>query len=304
MEPEIFDPDGDLILTCTGVPLLVSSKAISLASSVLRTTLMEQEAETRIVKQEHPQTPTVVLAHNCLESFHAFCDVVHHKTESLPQNPDTDYLYRLAVFTGDYCCRAAMKDRGQIWLMTLRLIDRSEEDLWKLLQFAYILKLRKNCFDISRRLVATRLNRFRVWSFALETDRLMPDTILDNLDEKRESVGRSVQCAIMDLVVKLGLYDCKQSKDFLFEYLRSLNEVGILPGSSQFAEKNYLQIYAAAKNLARAVYANHEGCACSKYAGYKQRVELMSLLDKCYETMGLCLECVEGVHYEGHPNTD
>jgi hypothetical protein len=108
----------------------------------------------------------------------------------------------------------------------------------------------------------------------------------------------------MDLVVKFGLYDCKQSKDFLFEYLRSLNEVGILPGSSQFAEKNYLQIYAAAKNLARAVYANHEGCACSKYAGYKQRVGLMSLLDKCYETMGLCLECVEGVHYEGHPTTD
>jgi hypothetical protein len=178
MESEIFDPDGDLIVTCTGAPFLVSSKAISLASSVLRTTLMEQKAETRIVKQEHPQTPTVVLAHNCLESFRAFCNVVHHKTESLPQTPDPDYLYRLAVFTGDYCCRAAMKDRGQIWLMTLRLIDRSEEDLWKLLQFAYVLKLRKNCFDISRRLVATRLNRFRVWSFALETDCLMPDTIL------------------------------------------------------------------------------------------------------------------------------
>jgi hypothetical protein len=82
-----------------------------------------------------------------------------------------------------------------------------------------------------------------------------------------------------------------------------LNEVGILPGSSQFAEKNYLQIYAATKNLTRAVYASHEGCVCSKYAGYKQSVELMSLLDKCYETMGLCLECV-GVHYEGHPATE
>ncbi|KAL3464533.1 hypothetical protein BJX64DRAFT_286343 [Aspergillus heterothallicus] len=300
-EPEIFDPDGDLIVTCTGVPFLVSSKAISLASSVLRTTLMEQKSETRLIKQEHPQVPNVILAHDCLESFRAFCNVVHHKAEGLPQSPDADYLYRLALFVGDYCCRAAMKDRGNIWLMQ-PLIGRSEEDLWKLLQFAYVLRLRKNCFDISRRLVATRASRFRTWIFALEHNSLMPEAVHDHLDEKREELGKSLQRAIMNTVVSFGQYNCKQARDFLFEYLRSLHEVGILPGTAQFAEKNYLQIYSATKSIARAVYAHHEGCACSNLAGFKQRGELMNQLDKCYEKMGLCLECVEGVHYEGQQN--
>ncbi|KAL2840403.1 hypothetical protein BJY01DRAFT_250024 [Aspergillus pseudoustus] len=193
-----------------------------------------------------------------------------------------------------------MTDRGHIWLLQ-SLRGLPEEHLWKLLLFAYVLRPRKNGFEISRRLLATRVVRFRTWTFALENSILMPDDILDYLDEKREEVGKSLQRVVMTPVFKFGQYECRKSKDFVFDYLQSLNDVGILPGSPRFEKKNYHQSLSAANNIARHVYANHDGCACAKHSGYKQRAELVTQLEKCFEKMGLCLECVEGVLYEGHP---
>ncbi|KAL4916160.1 hypothetical protein BDW62DRAFT_203001 [Aspergillus aurantiobrunneus] len=152
MATEVINPEGYVLATCSGtVSFLVSRKALSLASPILREMLKPQTSGGLAVKSEDSEHPMLNLPLDDPEAFRLFCEVAHHKPRSL-KTPTADCLQRLVALIDRYRCSQAMADSGRLWIPDT-FSGWSEEDLWKLLQFAYVLNLNKKFFDISRQLV-------------------------------------------------------------------------------------------------------------------------------------------------------
>ncbi|KAL2817525.1 hypothetical protein BDW59DRAFT_165931 [Aspergillus cavernicola] len=178
MTTEVIDPEGDLVLNCSGVLFLISSTVVSLASTVIRQ-MLKMENEARFLRRASTDTTKRILrlARANPESCRIFSNVVHHRPDALPRNPDPHCLKHLAYFISDYNCRASLKDRGQAWLLQ-PLRNRLKEDLWKLLELAYALRLQKNFFEITRQLLSTRLEPFRNWDLAKENLDVLPEAVI------------------------------------------------------------------------------------------------------------------------------
>ncbi|KAL5344008.1 hypothetical protein BJX70DRAFT_393430 [Aspergillus crustosus] len=159
-----YDVDGDVLVTCCGTLSRVSSKAISLASPVLRAmfnlgfkeglTLVKDGSYVLDLPQDDP------------EALAVFCHIAYHKSQSLARKLTPDTLQRLSVFIDKYSCRETFLYQARVW-MQQPLGDLSAEDLWKLLQFAYVLEFNGSFENITRELLLKRAVHFADWTFAV-----------------------------------------------------------------------------------------------------------------------------------------
>lgn len=168
---EIIDPTGDLIVTLHQPPekdihFLTSSKALSLASPTIRGMLMRQPSpNNRLQYDEKLNFHKLILVQGHPEALRIFLDVSHHRPVSIPGSPISDTLQRLAFFVKHYECQNAFLGRAQLWIPEV-LYTWDAEDLWKALEFAFVVNARDKFNNVSRALMLKGPDRFTRWKFA------------------------------------------------------------------------------------------------------------------------------------------
>ncbi|BCS17294.1 uncharacterized protein APUU_10122S [Aspergillus puulaauensis] len=173
-----IDPDGDVLVSCSGtVTFLVSKKALSLASPVL-TWMVKAPVEGGLaIKDESSKHAIVSLPHQDPEAFRIFGEVAHHKSTDLSDIPTPRCLRTVAYLIEEYNCGKAMRYSARVWLShTLR--GKSREQLWDLLHLAYVVNLRHQFYDISRKILWTVKGRFRCWEYPSEDLGVFSDAML------------------------------------------------------------------------------------------------------------------------------
>lgn len=79
-------------------------------------------------------------------------------------------------------------------------------------------------------------------------------------------------------------------------HLQDMRKAGLFHDIKRTQTANLTYTINTANYLRTVVYRKHEGCLCSKLAGYEQRHKLLWELYECKAKLGLCLFCVrEGV---------
>ncbi|OJJ05229.1 hypothetical protein ASPVEDRAFT_837099 [Aspergillus versicolor CBS 583.65] len=177
-----IDPDGDILVNCSGtVTFLVSKKALSLASPVL-TWMVKPPVEGGLaIKNDTSTYPIVSLPHQDPEAFRVFGEVVHHKSTGLSDTPTPRCLRHIAYFIDEYNCTKAMAYSARVWLsQTLR--GKTREELWDLLRLAYVVNLGAQFYDISRELLWISSGRFGCWEHASQDLEVVFDNLLGFLN--------------------------------------------------------------------------------------------------------------------------
>jgi hypothetical protein len=105
---KIIDPDGDVLLQTAEAKLQVSSKALSLASSVWRTMFSSKLSE------ENPVHKPCCIPHlgDDTATMTTLCLVLHHKGHEIAQQPGINELVQLAVLADRYDCAKAIAYYG------------------------------------------------------------------------------------------------------------------------------------------------------------------------------------------------
>lgn len=173
-----IDSDGDILVNFSGtVTFLVSEKVLSLASPVL-TWMVKPPVEGGLtIKDDTSTYPIVSLPHQDPEAFRVFGEVVHHKSTGLYDTPTPRCLRHIAYFIDEYNCAKPMAYSAGVWLsQTLR--GRTREELWDLLQLAYVVNLGAQFYDISRELLWISPGRFGGWEYASQDLGLVFDNLL------------------------------------------------------------------------------------------------------------------------------
>jgi hypothetical protein len=169
--PETIDTDGDVVINCSGVCFLVSSKAVSLASPVFRAMFTSMFKEGLALRA--PSSPggraTIKLPSDSADAFRIFSYYAHHNLEALPNTISPDSLLELAIFIDKYGCAALMMHTCETWSKQC-LKGVSEEGLWQLLQAAYVLRWESSFAQISRSLIQKRKEPFHDWAFAISNN--------------------------------------------------------------------------------------------------------------------------------------
>ncbi|CEL11621.1 hypothetical protein ASPCAL14721 [Aspergillus calidoustus] len=115
--PEIMDPDGDVVINCSGVCFLVSSKAVSLASPVFRAmfTSKFKEGVTLRAPSSSDGRANIELPSDNADAFRVFAYYAHHNVEALPSTISPDILLALAIFLDKYACAALLMHTCEAW---------------------------------------------------------------------------------------------------------------------------------------------------------------------------------------------
>lgn len=173
-----IDPDGDVLVNCSGdVTFLVSKKALSLASPVLTWMLKPPIEGGLAIKDETSKHGVLSLLYQDPEPFRIFCEVVHHKSTSLSNIPTPGCLRGVAYLADEFNCGKAILYPARVRL-SQTLKGKSQEQLWDLLHLAYVANLRSHFYDISRELLWTGKGRIRCWEYASEDLRIFSEAIL------------------------------------------------------------------------------------------------------------------------------
>lgn len=94
--PEIIvDPNHDIILRLNGDDLLVSSKALSLASPVFEAMFKPHFKEGVEHHLQLGEPPIIPLPEDDLEATTLFCRITHHRSHDLPRTMETSKDNRL-----------------------------------------------------------------------------------------------------------------------------------------------------------------------------------------------------------------
>lgn len=154
-----IDSKGDIVLELGKERLLVSSKALTLASPVFEA-MFKPTFKEGIQSHQNSCDPSIIpLPEDDAEAFILLCKVVHHRAHEIPQEPGIPCLENLAFICDKYQCSAAVAYHGIVWLQRL-LRDAGAKDLNRLLLLAYVLDL-PDCFSsISWEILQTHTGQF------------------------------------------------------------------------------------------------------------------------------------------------
>lgn len=142
-----IDPNGDIVLELSETRLLVSSKVLTLVSPVFEAMFKSHFKEgLRSRKSEEPST--LPLTEDNAEAAILLCTIIHHRSHEIPEKPNTLCLETLAFVCNKYQCTGAIAHHGILWLQKL-VRDATQEDLNRLLLFAYVLDLPEPLLNIS-----------------------------------------------------------------------------------------------------------------------------------------------------------
>ncbi|MCJ1388417.1 hypothetical protein MMC18_001264 [Xylographa bjoerkii] len=114
-----IDPKGDVILDLTSqegkTGLLVSSKVLSLVSSVFDTMLNSSFKES-LHNQPADKIPIVPLPEDDAEAFTILCKVLHYRMDDFPRVLTPNCLVNIAIIADKYNFVAAITLPSTLWL--------------------------------------------------------------------------------------------------------------------------------------------------------------------------------------------
>lgn len=102
-----IDPDGDVILVLDGAELQVSSKALSLASSVFKAMFGPQFLEGQGLSSVSPKR--VSLLDDDAAAMTALCNIFHHQSHNVIKEPDQSTLVKIGIICDKYDCSRALR---------------------------------------------------------------------------------------------------------------------------------------------------------------------------------------------------
>ncbi|KAL4963460.1 uncharacterized protein BDV14DRAFT_201874 [Aspergillus stella-maris] len=302
MALEIIDPDGDVLITCAGtVTFQVSTKALSLASPVLRGMLKPISEGGLLIKSDYIKEASLNLPLDDAAAFRLLCEVAHHTTPSSIAPPSPESLRHVVSITHKYNCVNSMRDRGRIWLSHKRK-GLSNAHLWIWLQFAYLLDLDKLFYHTSRDIICGHREDFQHGAYTVDTSEgPLPERILELLEDSQNSVKCKIDKALMGLISDFSQFTCAPAQAFVCDYVRNLKALNLLPGCDDLVRMGLLDVEQRADDLKERVHHHPDkDCKCRKYVWLSSKADLLARLGKCREGVGLCLACVKSSHCEKH----
>lgn len=175
---EAIEPNGDLTIVCKETSFLVSSYILSLASPVFKAMLSGGFKEGLAIQNTRPgDTAEINLPEDNADAFRIFADLSHHRYDSIPDQPDLDTLEALAVVVDKYECIPLVKHQATAWL-NHGLSNRSSEELWRLLDFAFALNSQECVTKIAHILVKERSDLIWRRGYAAEHLGMLPAQVI------------------------------------------------------------------------------------------------------------------------------
>ena len=143
-----IDPEGDVVLEFDKERLLVSSKVLSLASPVFAPMLKGPFKEGIKPKLTSNEPSAISLPGDDADAFILLCNIVHFRSEVIPQKLDISCLEKITIICDKYQCTGAVTSYSILWIQSL-IRAASSKDLNKLLLVCYTLNLSESFSVIS-----------------------------------------------------------------------------------------------------------------------------------------------------------
>ena len=172
----VIDPDGDLRFELDGVRLLVSSKALSLASDVFSRMLKSRFKE-GLANHQGPGQPSVSLPEDNPEIMKTICWQIHHCNDVMPERMDPSLLLTLAEHCDKYDCVGALKSRPTLMMMGFEKIKTKQEDEQKLLVASYVFDRPASFSHSSFRIILSQVGPF-IGLPGIEDHPLIPPNVI------------------------------------------------------------------------------------------------------------------------------
>ena len=132
------DPDGDVYLVLPGKEMRVSSKVLSVASTVFKALLSPKFLEGQALSSQLPGR--VALPDDDAEAMLVICKVLHHCYHFSIPNPKLEFMVKVAIASDKYDCTAAMSQWSSVQLRGLIRRATSSTNQGKLLLTSYVLQ--------------------------------------------------------------------------------------------------------------------------------------------------------------------
>ncbi|MCJ1472160.1 hypothetical protein MMC13_000807 [Lambiella insularis] len=288
-----IDPIGDVILELSGpggtIRLLVSSGALTLVSDYFAKMLSSQFKEglhNRPAGQKH----TVQLHEDDTEALTIVCNIIHHRTESVPRQLTAHLIKAIAVISDKYNIARAVSPFCEIWFQST-CESKNPTNLNRLLFMAYVLD---NAYAFSR--ISWEI--LKIHTGAAEELRGMTDQDLVTHDIMRvfRKRKREVLAQLIDGIeerINLPLeYQCTGATKWTFSYLRKLKES---PCHKLIQQKTMNATLFAALGFAEPerTSCRSANCAfCSDLTFLAGNIENLAK-GILYARIGICLDCVK-----------
>jgi hypothetical protein len=155
----IIDKNGDVLLQLGGkdsglaLNLLVSSRTLSLASSVFRAMFNGHFAEGQDLSSASPRV--VPLPDDDSRLMEILCNIFHLRMSEVPEDLNAISLADLAILCDKYDCREGVRFHAKVWISQL-LLQLGDVGFEKLLFVTYMLDLPAEFYNVTLSLIRDR----------------------------------------------------------------------------------------------------------------------------------------------------
>lgn len=151
-DQDVIDQEGDVILRSGVRNFQVSSKILTLASSVFERMFKSKFAEGHALQSS--TTPLSVNLHeDNPEALAVLLDSIHFSKKRKHFYLDVDMQYDVAILADKYDCADALNSHVHRWLTSMDLQDQPTPSLWKLAAVAYLMGHQMQFIEQTRQLV-------------------------------------------------------------------------------------------------------------------------------------------------------
>ena len=110
----VIDPDGDVIFVLAGTELQVSSKVLSLTSSVFRAMFGPKFLEGQSLSAASPKR--VSFPEDDAATMTTLCNILHHQSQNVIKEPDHTTVLKIGILCDKYDCSHALQPWSGTWL--------------------------------------------------------------------------------------------------------------------------------------------------------------------------------------------
>ena len=178
-----IDPEGDVTLEISfdekqpgGTYLLVSSKALSLASKVFAR-MFKSGFKEGLSNATTAGMVKVSLPEDNAEAMVILCRVIHWQVDEIPRRITPTCLESLVVICDKYDCAKALSPHGAIWLQAAFEYPTGSGDIEKYLFAAYVLDVPEMFSGITWEIIVDHTGPL-LYLKGLNDHGLIPDNIL------------------------------------------------------------------------------------------------------------------------------
>ncbi|KAB8264574.1 hypothetical protein BDV32DRAFT_145258 [Aspergillus pseudonomiae] len=292
MPVALVDPTGDIVIMSGDDSFQVSSKILSTASPVFSVMFSPLFREGTLIIDE-PKEPAVIhLGDDDAEALLAFFNIVHFRTDEIPEKPTAIFLERFAVLVDKYMCKKAVASQVKVWLLkNLRTLTVTE--LCPLLLLAYIMDIPERFATISKEILFNHVGSYSEL-LLLADHPLMDSNIVVEFERKRHELHRMVRKALICALDSLTALKTDESR-YISLYTQKLQARGLLPGTDAFEAKSFRQVYWDASTLStfHAQPCKLQGCVCMSNKALEHDRKTVRFLNNLKDAkVGICLDCL------------